>query len=213
MHHSKIYDSILFSRRQSHFLRPWRQADFCRFPHLCPGNRHNLRFTIIVPAEAVYKTYPHYPQDFPQPLRPTPGILGEEPGVLWKIEKRLQRFILQNSLHNKIFGHFFASNGGNPANEKNFFSAYFTKITRCSGGRREGGSDGPYGRAGASGRGRCRDKFPRRTAPRGKGKNQWSQMNRTTSGKLSEPSRSNGRRTTAGLGNGVVFESNFAQKY
>ena len=84
MHHSKIHDSILSSRRQSHFLRPWRQADFCRFPHLCPGNRHNLRFTIIVPAKAVYKTYPHYPQDFPQPFGPLPGNLGGEPSACGK---------------------------------------------------------------------------------------------------------------------------------
>ena len=84
MHHSKIHDSILSSRRQSHFLRPWRQADFCRFPHLCPGNRHNLRFTIIVPAKAVYKTYPHYPQDFPQPFGPLPGNFGGEPSACGK---------------------------------------------------------------------------------------------------------------------------------
>lgn len=84
MHHSKIHDSILSSRRQSHFLRPWRQADFCRFPHLCPGNRHNRWFTIIGLAGAVHRIYPHYPQDFPQLFGPLPGKLGGEPSACGK---------------------------------------------------------------------------------------------------------------------------------
>ena len=143
MHHSKIHDSILSSRRQSHFLRPWRQADFCRFPHLCPGNRHNLRFTIIVPAKAVYKTYPHYPQDFPQPFGPLPGNLGREPSACGKSKSGFNLLSCKIVYITEYSVIFFACNGGNPANEKNFFSAYFTKITRCSGGSGNGSPGAP----------------------------------------------------------------------